>query len=119
MQEKEKKARLRAEVILKVRSGLITAKEGAKLLGVSRKTYYQWEKRGLSGLMGALLEKDPGRTSKEVDTEKEDLRKEIKDLEEEAKRLRAGLRIKEVMEPDKGFLSGTRIEKKEKEEKKR
>ena len=100
MEEKEKKARLRAEVILKVRSGLITAKEGAKILGVSRKTYYQWEKRGLSGLMDALIEKDPGRTPKETDTEKERLRKENEDLEREAKRLRASLRVKEVMEAD-------------------
>lgn len=119
MEEKEKKARLRAEVILKVRSGLITAKEGAKILGVSRKTYYQWEKRGLSGLMDALIEKDPGRTSKDVDTEKEKLRREIGTLEEEAKRLRAGLRVKEVMEPDEESPSGIGIEKKERDGKKR
>jgi transposase len=41
--EKELKlARQRALVILQVRSGALTAKEGAKLLGVSRKTYYEW-----------------------------------------------------------------------------
>jgi len=35
----EERARERAEVIFAVRSGQITAEEGAKRLGVSRKTY--------------------------------------------------------------------------------
>ncbi len=100
MNEKERKAKLRAEMILKVRSGLITAKEASKILGVSRKTYYQWEKRGLEGLMGALAENAPGRKPKEVDTEKENLKKQNQALEGEVKLLRASLRIKEVMEED-------------------
>jgi hypothetical protein len=44
----QEKARLRAEVIMKVRCGLMTAQQAAEQLGVSRKTYYQWEERGLS-----------------------------------------------------------------------
>jgi transposase len=40
-------ARKRAAVIFAVRSGRITAEEGAKQLGVSRKTYYEWERRAL------------------------------------------------------------------------
>jgi hypothetical protein len=40
--EKEQElARERALVILQVRNGALTAKEEAKLLGVSRKTYYE------------------------------------------------------------------------------
>ena len=35
-------ARLRAQLIMKVRCGLMTAAEAAKQLGVSRKTYYKW-----------------------------------------------------------------------------
>lgn len=119
MDEKERKARLRAEVILKVQSGLITAKEGAKLLGVSRKTYYQWEKKGLSGLMGSLLEKESGRKPKKTDTEKEALKEENDALKKEVNRLRASLHIKKVMEPENGSRSGTGIEKKEKDAKKR
>jgi excisionase family DNA binding protein len=43
----QEKARLRAEVIMKVRCGLMTAQQAAEYLGVSRKTYYKWEQRGL------------------------------------------------------------------------
>jgi len=35
--------------------------EAAKELGVSRKTYYQWEQRGLDAMLKALQEKEPGR----------------------------------------------------------
>jgi len=41
----QKLARERALVILRVRSGVLTAKQGAQELGVSRKTYYEWEER--------------------------------------------------------------------------
>ena len=53
--EKNKKlARERALVILQVRSGALTAKEGAQLLGVSRKTYYEWEEKSLRAMALAL-----------------------------------------------------------------
>ena len=55
------RARLRAEVILLVRNGTISASEGAKRLGVSRKTYYEWEHKGLSALMDALTDGVAGR----------------------------------------------------------
>ena len=43
-------ARERALVILQVRSGALTVKEGAKLLEVSRKTYYEWEEKSLKAM---------------------------------------------------------------------
>jgi transposase len=46
-EENKKLARERAMVILQVHGGALTAKEGAKLLGVSRKTYYEWEEKSL------------------------------------------------------------------------
>lgn len=57
----KQKARMRAEVILKVRAGLMTATEAAAMLGVSRKTYYQWEKRGLGAMLRQLEDQSPGR----------------------------------------------------------
>lgn len=76
------KARLRAEMILRVRSGEITATEAAKHLGVSRKTYYQWEKRGLEGMLGSLMEGSPGRPqAPKPDPEKEKLRLKVAELE--------------------------------------
>ena len=57
----DRSARQKAEVIMKVRCGLMTASQGAQELGVSRKTYYRWERRGLSGLLDGLCEKKAGR----------------------------------------------------------
>lgn len=60
--------RKRAEVIMKVRCGLLSATQAAKELGVSRKTYYKWEKRGLSALLDGLAEKDSGRPRRRTAT---------------------------------------------------
>ena len=60
-QQKELEARKRAEIILKVRSGRLSASDGASELGVSRKTYYQWEHRAVDAMLKALTEKAPGR----------------------------------------------------------
>jgi transposase len=78
----ESAAERRAAVILKVRSGELTAKEGARLLGISRKSYFQWEERGLRGMLSSLEEKAPGRPGKERDEEREALLKRVIDLEE-------------------------------------
>ncbi|MFC1586135.1 helix-turn-helix domain-containing protein [Fibrobacterota bacterium] len=86
MREKKDQAALsrkRTEIILKVRSGEITATEGAKQLGISRKSYYQWEKRGLEGMMKSLEENPPGRPEMEVDPEKDQLMKENQVLKQE------------------------------------
>ena len=74
-------ARQRAELIMQVRSGQLTATEAAAKLGVSRKTYYMWENRALAALMAALETKGSGgRPKKEIDPEKEKLAKRIADL---------------------------------------
>ena len=39
----------------------MTATAAAAALGVSRKTYYEWEIRGLRGMLGGLEPKRPGR----------------------------------------------------------
>ena len=79
---KEEKARLRATVIMEVRSGRITAVEGAIRLGVSRKTYYEWEKRGLEGLVNALKDEESGRPEQTpADPEKDKLKEKVSELE--------------------------------------
>ena len=93
-----KQARQRAEVILKVRSGRMTAAQGARLLGVSRKSYYQWEQRGLAGMLRHLADRPAGRPSRPRDREKERLRRELSRMEqrlivlEQTARLRNRLR---------------------------
>jgi transposase-like protein len=76
-------ARQRAQVILQVRSGQITAKEGARQLGISRKTYYQWEKRALQGMIEGLEEQPPGRPPKQTDPQRQALQTKVQQLEAE------------------------------------
>lgn len=76
-------ARKRAAVIFAVQSGQITVEEGARRLGVSRKTYYEWENRALQAMTGALEDKAPGRPGTPKDEEKERLQEEIAKLRNE------------------------------------
>ena len=78
--DREEKARQRAEVIMKVCSGVMTATEGAEALQVSRKTFYEWENDGLAAFVEALKDGDPGRPQKKEDPEKAALEQELKDL---------------------------------------
>ena len=80
-EQNKKLARQRALVILQVRSGALTAKEGAKLLGVSRKTYYEWEEKSLKAMALALENRPAGRPSVVLDEEKETLREHVRELE--------------------------------------
>jgi transposase len=76
-------ARRKAEVILKVRAGLMSVTEAAKQLGVSRKTYYKWERRALEGMVVSLCERSPGRPSGESDAEQKRMTRRIRELERE------------------------------------
>jgi transposase len=97
LEENQKLARDRAMVILQVRSGLLTAKEGAKLLGVSRKTYYEWEERSLKAMAQALENRPAGRPSMPVDEEKETLRERIQELEKELYLAEKTIEVKEIL----------------------
>jgi predicted DNA-binding protein (UPF0251 family) len=77
----EELARKRALLIMQVRSGQISAKEAARQLGVSRKTYYQWEQKALNGMMEALQNGLSGRPVQQKDQEKETLQKKVVALE--------------------------------------
>jgi len=87
----------RLEVILRVRAGRLTATEGARELGVSRKTYYQWENRALAALGEALVDRAGGRPPEEVDEEKEALKRRIAELEERLLVLEQTQRIREAL----------------------
>jgi transposase len=76
-------ARQRATVVFAVRSGKITAEEGARQLGVSRKTYYEWESRALQAMTEAMEDKAPGRPSAPKDEENQLLQKEIAELQKQ------------------------------------
>ena len=96
--DKERKlARERALVILKVRSGALTAKEGAKLLGVSRKTYYEWEEKSLKAMALALENRPAGRPPVPVDEEKERLQERIRELEKKLDLAEKTIEVKELL----------------------
>ena len=96
--EKEQElARQRALVILQVRSGALTAKEGAEHLGVSRKTYYEWEEKSLRAMALALENRPAGRSPVPVDEEKERLRERIQELEKKLYLAEKTVEVKEIL----------------------
>ena len=105
--EKEQKlARERALVILQVRSGALTAKGGAKLLGVSRKTYYEWEEKSLKAMALALENRPSGRSSLPVDQEKETLRERVRELEKKLDLAEKTIEVKELLGAYEEFRGG-------------
>ena len=90
-------ARERAMVILQVRSGALTATEGAKLLGVSRKTYYEWEEKSLKAMALALENRSSGRPSVPMDEEKEPLRERVRELEKKLYLAEKSIEVKEIL----------------------
>lgn len=101
MKAKDPKALERATVILQVRTGQITATQGAALLGVSRKTYYQWEKRALEGMMSHLEEEPPGRPAKKAEPE-------LKAMQQKIDALEARLKVAEQTAEVRGILMDMR-----------
>ena len=96
--EKEQKlARERALVILQVHGGTLTAKQGAQLLGVSRKTYYEWEEKSLKAMALALENRPPGRPPALMDPEKEALRERIQELEKKLDLAEKTIEVKELL----------------------
>lgn len=91
-------SRRRAEIIMKVRSGFITATQGAALLRVSRKTYYKWENRALKAMLKELEEKEPGRPeTPEHETTETELKNRIKVLEKEKLLLEKQMELKDLV----------------------
>jgi transposase len=96
--EKEQKlARERALVILQVHGGALTAKQGAKLMGVSRKTYYEWEEKSLRAMALALENRPAGRPPAPIDPEKEALRERIQELEKKLYSAEKTIEVKELL----------------------
>ena len=92
------KARARAEVIFKVRSGQMTVVEAARTLGISRQQYYQWEQRALQALLGALEDQPTGRPKTPMDPEKEALQRRVQQLEQEVQRQQEREQLRQLLD---------------------
>jgi len=95
-------ARQRAQLIMQVRSGLLSAQEAARQLGISRKTYYKWERRALAAMVEALGNREHGRPPRPTDPEKEALQRQSEELQAKLQVLEQTTRIRQALEqPDK------------------
>jgi transposase len=82
---------------MKVRCGLMSASQAAEQLGVSRKTYYKWEERGLSALLSSLEDQSGGRPSQPVDVEKQSLEQQLARVRRENAVLQHKMELKDVL----------------------
>jgi transposase len=95
-------ARQRAQLIMQVRSGLVSAQEAARQLGISRKTYYKWEHRALAAMLEALGNREHGRPPLPVDPEKQALQRQSQELQAQLQVMEQTVRIRQWLEqPDK------------------
>ena len=95
-------ARQRAQLIMQVRSGVLSAQEAARQLGISRKTYYQWERRALAAMVEALGNREQGRPPRPLDPEKEALQRQAQELQAKIEVLEQTEQIRQRLEqPDK------------------
>ena len=97
-EEQSQAARQRAEIIMKVRCGLMTATRAAELLQVSRKTYYKWEQRGLAALLEGVQDQDSGRPETLPEqTRKAAVDKEFNELKQQNALLEKQLKLKDLV----------------------
>jgi len=90
-------ARQRAEMIMKVRCGLMNASQAAEQMGISRKTYYKWEQRALSAMLAGLTDQPPGRPSQPGDTINQTLEKQLQQLRRDNELLKHKMALKDVL----------------------
>jgi transposase len=81
---------------MKVRCGQMKATEAAAMLGVSRKTYYKWEKRGLEGLFAGLEEKTAGRPEAEAQNTAE-LERRLAQVQRDNELLQKKMQLKDLV----------------------
>jgi transposase len=92
------KARQRAEVIFKVRSGQMTATDAATELGISRQQYYQWEQRALQALLTSLEDQPTGRPKTPTDPEKEELQHRVEQLEQQVQEYQQKEQLRQLLQ---------------------
>ena len=103
-EQEDPKVLERQRVILEVLGGRLNATQAAQELGVSRKTFYEWQERALEAMRKALRDRPAGRPLQPVDPEKVRLQVEVEVLEKERQVLESRLRIQQVIRETLGGL---------------
>ena len=85
------------QAVLEVWAGRRTATAAAEALGISRKTFYQWEARALQGMRQSLTKGRPGRPSQRADPQQTRLETENRQLREELLILQQRERIRSLL----------------------
>lgn len=98
MNRPQTQARQRALLILQVLAGQLTATAAAQQLGLSRKSYYQWEKRALRALLASQAVQPPGRPRKAADPQKQQLRRQVAQLEQQRTELERVLELRQIVQ---------------------
>jgi transposase len=96
-EQEDPKALARQRVILAVLAGRLNVTQAALELGVSRKTFYEWQERALAAMREALRDRPGGRPAQPVDLQKEQLQATVANLERERLILEGRLRIQEAV----------------------
>jgi transposase len=116
--ENADKARERLSVVMRVLSGQLSVTEAAATLGISRKSYYEWQERALAGMQEALTNRPAGRKPAPVDAEKEQLREQVRTLSDELDLARKTIEVKNILAAfearRKSLLSGSAMPGKKK-----
>ena len=82
---------------MRVRCGLISAKDVCRELGISRKTYYKWEGRILDAMLESARDKKPGRPGHpESELRKAESERKIAELAKEVEFLNKKIELKNL-----------------------
>src|SRR3989339_1598759 len=87
----------RMKLVFLVCTGQMTAREAARDLGVSPKTYYEWEKRILEAVLKAVEKRPSGRPGRILDQEKEELKARNRELQRKVAEMETHLKVKELL----------------------
>ncbi|WP_319524324.1 hypothetical protein [uncultured Desulfosarcina sp.] len=78
-------------------SGTLFIPIDTERLGVSRKTFYKWEQRGLSGLLDSVTDQPPGRPAHPSDDHRQWLEKQLQDANRQIDLLNRKMALKDVL----------------------
>ena len=90
---------VRTQLLLDVMARKITATQAAKRLGVSRKTWHEWQTRGMDAMILAMTDKPNGRPPTPVDPEKIKLQRTVEDLTQKVEDLECARRVLQAFRP--------------------